>query len=410
MFDMLAETYKFFIKLEFVILICYLSYLGIFIVFSPTNKKDILVTKRLSAVDVYTNLQTVRFLKSYEDFDEEDINLEHFDVLSVDDMDSLSIDEGDDATNSHFTNMFEQLDMPPFIDIETEEEEDYSDMPPLIDIEPEEEEDYSDMPPLIDIESEEKNDEPLEEQMIINEKKITVSKWNVNINPIFYNREKFHAHIKVPDNELEKKWASRKIIENTPRGNIIMYYNVFNEGFTYYCDQSGISYAILNAVAMKYVLTFRCRDFFIDETVIPDGFLSPFIDFERELEKIENDKKKSIMNNLSNISLDIDSSPFAKLKTRIPRPNHDTIGSSSINTKSKLSKVMETIISKNRFLYKGRIQNCQIIQEQKTEFNKKENFNLNQKFLSYKDYKESKASKQMTQMSYAESILPISLE
>ena len=70
--------------------------------------------------------------------------------------------------------------------------------------------------------------------------------------------------MKIQDNELEKKWRSNVLIENTPRGNVIMFYDAYKRGFSYYCDNSVMPYDIMNAVAMKYVITFYCRDFFVD--------------------------------------------------------------------------------------------------------------------------------------------------
>jgi hypothetical protein len=45
------------------------------------------------------------------------------------------------------------------------------------------------------------------------------------------------------------------LIDRTPYGNVIMHYDVFKNGFAYYSDIN-LSYKIINAVAMKYVLTF----------------------------------------------------------------------------------------------------------------------------------------------------------
>ena len=70
--------------------------------------------------------------------------------------------------------------------------------------------------------------------------------------------------MQIQDNELEKKWRSNVLIENTPRGNVIMFYDAYKRGFSYYCDNSVMPYDIMNAVAMKYVITFYCRDFFVD--------------------------------------------------------------------------------------------------------------------------------------------------
>lgn len=55
------------------------------------------------------------------------------------------------------------------------------------------------------------------------------------------------------------------LIENTPFGNVIMYYDSAKESFTYYCDKT-LSYPIINTVGRKYALTFGCECLYIDET------------------------------------------------------------------------------------------------------------------------------------------------
>ena len=85
---------------------------------------------------------------------------------------------------------------------------------------------------------------------------------NSNIPPIFYNKAEFAEFIE-DKNDLEREWKTRVIFENTPRGNIIMHYDIYKGGFAYYSDMQGIPYAVLNAAAMKYARIFRCRDFFI---------------------------------------------------------------------------------------------------------------------------------------------------
>jgi len=107
---------------------------------------------------------------------------------------------------------------------------------------------------------------------------------NDNIDPVFYDRDSYKKYMMEENTELERLWKSRILLENTPRGNVIMYYDAFKLGFSYYCDQKSVSYEILNAVAMKYVRVFRCRHFFIDESVVPREHISPFIKthFEEE--------------------------------------------------------------------------------------------------------------------------------
>ena len=90
---------------------------------------------------------------------------------------------------------------------------------------------------------------------------------NTNIDKCIYNNEEFGKVLSDENNELEKKWGRRILFENTPRGNIAMVYDIFRQKFDYYCDNI-VPYSVLNAVAMKYVTIYRCRDFFIDEFVL----------------------------------------------------------------------------------------------------------------------------------------------
>jgi hypothetical protein len=105
---------------------------------------------------------------------------------------------------------------------------------------------------------------------------------NDNIEPIFYDKEELTRCLKEENNHLETIWKSRVLIENTSRGNVIMYYDAYKMGFTYYCDKSVVSYDVLNAVAMKYSTVYRCRDFFMDEACIEGPNKLMKIHFEKE--------------------------------------------------------------------------------------------------------------------------------
>lgn len=93
---------------------------------------------------------------------------------------------------------------------------------------------------------------------------------NSNIEPIFYNKSKFSECMRESDNPLESRWKKNLLYESTPRGAIFMFYDVYKSGFAYYADQNCIPYPILNAMAMKYVVTFFCRDFFLDDSIIKE--------------------------------------------------------------------------------------------------------------------------------------------
>ena len=95
------------------------------------------------------------------------------------------------------------------------------------------------------------------------------NKMNENIDAIFYDKKEFSEIIKNI-NDYENKWKNNFIFICTPREdgkliNIVMYYDVYKSGFAFYCDESSVSYTVLNNIAMKYVMTFHCRDFFVDE-------------------------------------------------------------------------------------------------------------------------------------------------
>ena len=79
---------------------------------------------------------------------------------------------------------------------------------------------------------------------------------NDNIDAAFYSKPEFKETTIDGSNELEKRWKTRILFETTPRGNIIMYYDAFKLGFSYFSDSNSIPYNVLNSVAMKYVSVF----------------------------------------------------------------------------------------------------------------------------------------------------------
>jgi hypothetical protein len=174
--------------------------------------------------------------------------------------------------------------------------------------------------------------------------------WNDNIYREDCIENYFKNMSQVSCSVLEKKWKSCILFERTPRGNIIMLYDTYTEAFVYYIDTSGTPYKLLNAVAMKYVLTFHCRDFFVDENKIPDGFTSPFIDNRNKKDEIEKNKKTTFFNELTNgVS---DDSPFAKLKTR-------NVSSCEAKKKEETQKFK----IQNRFISQGKFSNYCFLQK-----------------------------------------------
>ena len=170
-----------------------------------------------------------------------------------------------------------------------------------------------------------------------------------NIDEIFYNKTEFSEYMKNPDTQQESIWKSRIQMISTPRGNVIMFYDAYKLGFAYYCDQNVVSYDILNSCAMKYVMTYRCLDFFIDEYVLPEyesntKLKAHYLDEPKKQQLV---KDKTNKNNLQ--------SPFLKPKN-INRNSEKAITHNKEQEQTKL---------RNKFIYLGNIRNFIPCQKEK---------------------------------------------
>jgi hypothetical protein len=226
-----------------------------------------------------------------------------------------------------------------------------------------------------------------------------IEKYNENIDPIFLDTEKYSDITKMPDSELELAWRRRILFVNTPRGNVIMFYDSFKQGFSYYSDQH-ISYAFLNAVAMKYVIIYRCRDFFIDEQILPQEFRSRILELLKKEDLDAINKKKEDGPG----KIDTKAGPFAKFKSYV-KPSDPVTSATVVKNKINLPRVVDIkppIITKdqmkNKFIYLGKTMNWNILtkvskKNKVTGFNSKllsgleNNSAVQTQVFSYKNYK-----------------------
>lgn len=129
---------------------------------------------------------------------------------------------------------------------------------------------------------------------------------NANIKKDVYDLKRLETILSDADNDLEKEWGSRALVENTPRGNMVMMYDIFNQRFNYYSD-TVMPHKLLNAVAMKYVSIFQCRDFFIDDWVLAEP--SPLANmcdvrpkrYDTRAQQVHSTKTQDKINGLSNV-------------------------------------------------------------------------------------------------------------
>jgi hypothetical protein len=117
---------------------------------------------------------------------------------------------------------------------------------------------------------------------------------NLNIDINLYDYEKRNGFFSEENNACEKQWKSKLLYEFTPRGNIIVYYNPYKHAFMYYCDENSIPYNIMQYIAKKYVVMFRCRDFFIDPEMYPDNRILDVLKKEEEALNTKSKKVKDI--------------------------------------------------------------------------------------------------------------------
>jgi len=200
---------------------------------------------------------------------------------------------------------------------------------------------------------------------------------NKNIEAIFYNRKEL-AELMKQENTIEKKWKSRILIQNTPRGNILMFYDAYKGGFSYYSDHSIVPLRILNTVAMKYVMNYFCLDFFVDQLAFKNN-TSPLIELLNEEDNEDNKKMRKIFTQLAeNTNMNTNQLPFLKSKSILS----DRVSTPTI-------KKFEKRI--NKFIYLGKFNNYSIIQkEKKNNILSSKTDNVIFKNVNYDEYKKSK--------------------
>jgi hypothetical protein len=193
--------------------------------------------------------------------------------------------------------------------------------------------------------------------------------------PINIDVLKEHAQQYIIDEQL-KKFKKNYVIEQTPLGNVLMFYNHDKLAFEYYSDLT-IPYRYLETVARKYVVTYNYRPLYIDM----DEELK---EYEKKMEEKEA-RIKEANDKLSNSNSQANAKPkdvFAKFKSynkeagtgrvntapppknsipqnRLPTPNlKDTKKDSNGNSEKMLLKERA-----NRYSYQGKFLNFNILQK-----------------------------------------------
>jgi hypothetical protein len=207
----------------------------------------------------------------------------------------------------------------------------------------------------------------IENEININKQKII----DIQENKTHIDVLKKKAQQYIIDEQL-KKFNTKFIIEHTPLGNVIMFYNHDKLAFEYYSDLT-IPYRYLETVSRKYVLTYDYRPLYIDME-------EELKDYERKLqekeEKEKEEKEKHITDSKSVINVMVKPKDvFAKFKSynkeagsgrvnTVPPPKN-SIPQNRTNNTLNYNKSEKILLKENanRYSYQGKISNFNILQK-----------------------------------------------
>ena len=200
--------------------------------------------------------------------------------------------------------------------------------------------------------------------------------------------DKFERMMDKEEKEGEKSEISKNniLFENTPNGNVLMFYDSNRTSFIYYAD-TAIPYRYLETVARKYVTTYFCLHIYVDMKKEIEEAAKKIHDKKEELERIELEKIELEKQERENKEQKDDrkdrteerKNVFAKLKNYNTGSNTVVKGTKLAETNPNRSAVSTVTSTKeyilkenaNRFSYEGKIVNYSLLNKpkrQKVEF------------------------------------------
>ena len=168
-----------------------------------------------------------------------------------------------------------------------------------------------------------------------------------------------------------KQLQNNIVLEKTPLGNVIMFYNHEKESFSYYSDFT-IPYRYLETIARKYIIIFDC------------AYLYVFSDEELEKLSLIQEEKEMLQKEKEMFQKEHTLSVFAKFKTYNTNNSISTTMTQPIKQNKKQAINMKQIPIKeksNRYTCEGKLSNYSFLKKiQPKDINK-------QLQISYSEYK-----------------------
>jgi hypothetical protein len=166
------------------------------------------------------------------------------------------------------------------------------------------------------------------------------------------------------------------VMDMTPIGNVVMYYNTEKETFEYYSDHT-IPYRFLETLCRKYVMTYKCKELYIDMQEQLKEYEEKLERYEEKLEKEEKKEvKKNVFANFKSYNKEagsgrVNNAPFPKnYTTNVP------------NTDKEKKIILKE--KSNHYTCVGRFSNFSILKKiEKKDMNK----NYSMTFAEFKKHK-----------------------
>tara|TARA_Y100000389_G_C17319740_1_gene442404 strand:+ start:105 stop:818 length:714 start_codon:yes stop_codon:yes gene_type:complete len=169
-----------------------------------------------------------------------------------------------------------------------------------------------------------------------------------------YENKYYDKYDSLETVELEEEYVkglkNSIIMENTPKGIVIMYYDFEKESFVYYCDTKNITYLYLETVARRYAINNNCKKLVID--------IKQQLEDAKTKDAIKKDQHNISLTNKDKNNL------FASFKNYNRK---GTGGSKNINKTFTLRE------NANRYSYNGNINNFNMLQTTKYKLKKDSN-------------------------------------
>lgn len=171
--------------------------------------------------------------------------------------------------------------------------------------------------------------------------------------------------------ELIENLANNFVMEHSPNGNIIMFYDYKRGSFGYYADNV-IPYRFLEVLGRKYVCTFQCPSLYHYSAPARPSNVDTVVKEETELDKVKEEQEKVHINAAETINIVKKKPVFANFKsynkdtsnkvvtkdTPTARPKNSSINTSGSNNNPDTNQVIA-----NRYTCHGKICNMEFLKK-----------------------------------------------